>query len=185
MLDGAYVEICGNLKKDLVIKETKTGRKYGILSVAVEKRISLKSKANQSNYKTHNYPVYIWDQTLLENQGSSYKKGERVLVIGELDVVKNKKSPSLSDETAGSQQAKSRMIINIKKNIGISILPQDMASLKTQDNINASLLPKEDHQQSIQRKLQSRTLPKDKASCRRKRIIFFPETKIPFLRQES
>lgn len=172
MFDGAYVEICGNLGEDIAIKETKTGRKYGLLLVTVQKKSDTWSETNQPHYKTHWYRVYIWNQSLLESQSSSYKKGERVLIIGELDMVEG----HISDKASAPQPNRSRMVISIKKNTGVTILPKEVFCPKVNEGKGVFILSEENNQPIMPLKLQRKTSSRNKPKYYRK-INFNREAK--------
>jgi hypothetical protein len=84
---GAHVEICGRLGTDMEIKYTSSDKRYGVLSIAVSRRAGVISDTGKPLYKVNWYKAIIWDEKILSKQHSLLKKGKKILLRGELEVL--------------------------------------------------------------------------------------------------
>ena len=129
MNNGAFAEICGQLGADLEIKEAKSGKKYGILTVAVNKTIK-QTESREPISKSHWFRIHVWNQSILEN-ADLLKKGEKVLVIGELKTIKKQIIAEDGITVLGQYPA---IIINIRNKSDITILKRDFPVIEGDKN---------------------------------------------------
>lgn len=87
MSNKAHVKICGTIGKDIKIKETQDGYYYGILSVAVNKRVGKKFNSDEPIIKTYWFNIMVWNAEIIERYSKFLKKGEQILVDGDLEVI--------------------------------------------------------------------------------------------------
>jgi hypothetical protein len=134
---GAHVEICGRLGSDIDIKHSANGKKYGVLSIAVSRKAGTISNLDKPLYKVNWYKAIIWDEKILSKQHALLKKGKKILLIGDLEVI-----PALAPE-----QGAHLLICVRSKSGGVSVLteacvPDDLEETPERgDN-----LPSEDEQ---------------------------------------
>lgn len=126
MISSAYAEICGQLGADIEIKEAKNGKKYGLLNVAVNTRLK-QLGAGEGVSKTHWFKIHVWNQAILDSGAEVLKKGEKVLIIGEL---KTLKKPNIVEEGITEVGHHSIITINVKDKDGITILKKNVPTLE-------------------------------------------------------
>ena len=85
MRNGAYAEICGELKEDIVIKKAQDGSVCGLIHV-LNNCISKPSEKFQNNKAT--IPVLLKGVNIINAHAHSLKKGERVWLVGKFEVIK-------------------------------------------------------------------------------------------------
>ena len=128
MNNVAYAEICGQLGADIQIKDAKNGKKYGILTVAVNKS-KKDPETDRWVAKTDWFKIHVWNQAILDSGAAVLKKGEKVLVIGELRTIKK---PVEEGVTEVGQH--SITTINVKKRSGITILKKNFPTIEEDKN---------------------------------------------------
>lgn len=77
-MDCSKVTVCGRLGADAELGTAKSGKRYARIRVAA----SVKRGENEN---TNWFSVTLWDK-LAENVGPNLKKGDRVLVLGTLEL---------------------------------------------------------------------------------------------------
>ena len=139
MREEAIAEIYGHLETDIVIRELENNKRYGKLTIAVSKQVMQHSIiALKDIYKTTYFPVFIWNQELLETEAANLKKGTRVLLIGELDLLMN--SLELQGiETDKYLKQTNSIVINVTRNRGITIINKPVP--KTDNKLIDKILP--------------------------------------------
>ena len=86
MRSGAYVEIFGRLGNDINIRYTREGKKYGVLSIAVNNKTGI-SQEGKPIFGTKWFKAIVWNEHLLVKMEPLLKTGKKILLIGELDVI--------------------------------------------------------------------------------------------------
>lgn len=118
---NAIVEIYGDLKKNIEIRETKSGKKYGIITVVVKQKVT--DGFNSNMVKNKDFTVFIWNQMALETYGPYLKKGQSVLAVGELELIERTVVKEKDVNKKSTTRANTNVIvINIKKDSGICLL---------------------------------------------------------------
>jgi uncharacterized protein YuzE len=89
MRNGAYAEICGELKEDIVIKGSEDGQICGLIYVLTNPVAKPKNES-QSDYLKPNYiPVLLMGVDIIKKHGASLKKGEKVWLVGKFETAQN------------------------------------------------------------------------------------------------
>ncbi len=115
MRNGAFVEILGRLGSDIQIRSTREGKPYGVLSIAVNKKVRAFSQDNKLINITKWFKAIVWNEHLLVRMEPLLKKGKKILLIGELDVIQ----PTVPG-------ARPHNIIIVKSSTGIAVLSDPM-----------------------------------------------------------
>lgn len=113
MRNGAYVEILGRLGSDIQIRSTKEGKSYGVLSIAVNKKVKVTSEDNKLINNTKWFKAIIWNEHLLIETAPLLKAGKKILLIGELDVVQTT-----------APKSKGNNIIVVRSKTGIAVIAE-------------------------------------------------------------
>lgn len=82
---GAYAEICGNLKKSIIIN--RIHNKYGIIFIVVDqkKMFDDPSYAWRGMYRSNCIPVFLWGQKVLDKFANVLKNYEKLWIVGRLE----------------------------------------------------------------------------------------------------
>lgn len=130
MNNGAFAEICGQLGTDIEIRNAKNGKKYGILNVAVNKSVKQPESVEWA-VKTYWFKIHVWNQSILDSGAQILKKGEKVLIIGEL---KTLKKPNVIEEGITEIGQHSIITINVRDKSGITILKKNFPANEEKEN---------------------------------------------------
>ena len=130
MNNGAYAEICGQLGTDIEIRNAKNGKRYGILNVAVNKGVK-QPESGEWVSKTYWFKIHVWNQTILDSGAQILKRGEKVLIIGEL---KTLKKPNVIEEGITEIGQHSIITINVRDKSGITILKKNFPAIEEKEN---------------------------------------------------
>lgn len=122
MYEEAIVEIYGRLATGIMIGRLPDGRQYGKTIISVSKISPAYSSGYQETCQTTYLPVFIWNQELLEKEGSLLKKGLRVLLTGELELLD--RSFSLTHDRIDNCLQDNTVVISMNRNRGITIISQ-------------------------------------------------------------
>ena len=88
MRNGAYAEICGELKEDIVIKGSEDGQICGLIYVLTNPVAKPKNKS-QSNIQPNYISVLLMGADVINKHAPFLKKGERVWLVGKIEPVQN------------------------------------------------------------------------------------------------
>ena len=89
MRSGAYAEICGELKEDILIKGAEDGQICGLIYVLTNPIAKPKNKS-QCDYLESNYiPVLLMGADIIKKHGVFLKKGEKVWLVGKFEAAQN------------------------------------------------------------------------------------------------
>lgn len=85
MQNGAYANILGELKENIVIRSTEDGVIYGLIFLA-----AISKQWPQDDNVTPNYiPVLLRGVDIIKAHGASLIKGEEVWLVGEFEPAQN------------------------------------------------------------------------------------------------
>ena len=135
MRSGAYVEILGRLGSDIQIRSTREGKPYGVLSIAVNKKVKSSSQNGAPKSIAKWYKAIVWNEHLLVKMEPLLKTGKKILLIGELDVIQ--------PTTPGT---KAHNIILVRSKSGIAVLAEtSMSEVEEETSIEEQeeILPEE------------------------------------------
>jgi Single-strand binding protein family len=129
MKNEAKATICGQLGADIMIRDSKKGKKYGILTVAVNRSIKDR-ETNEFVTRTDWFKIHVWSKSILENSADLLKKGTPVSVNGgDMRIIR--KPLVIEGEVVGRQPFQT---INVKRKSDITILKRDFPTIEGSRN---------------------------------------------------
>jgi single-strand DNA-binding protein len=129
MKNEAKATICGQLGADIEIRETKSGKKYGILNVAVN-RSKKDRETNEFETRTDWFGIYVWSKSVLEDCAEHLKKGTSIRVVG-CDMRTIKRPLVAEGEVVGQHFMQT---INLKRKSDITILQRNSSANQKAEN---------------------------------------------------
>ena len=132
MRNGAYAEICGELREDIVVKGDEEGLICGLIYVLINANID--DQLEEANSEPTYIPVLLKGVNIIKKHGGALKKGCRVWLVGKFEIVEN---AYLMFEEFGFENI-SGVIINLHDKNRLIILPKEREIL--------SVTPQNDNQ---------------------------------------